>query len=69
MAVLFENEALLILLLSAKSWCIGFLKKVSLSTKIIFKVEKIKNVQNFHWLSNKTTPISQKKSYFENYYF
>ena len=64
-AVLYGNDAFLILVLLAKKPYSSFLKKFSFSRKFISKLS-IENVQNFHRFSHKNMPISQTEGYFEN---
>ena len=44
---------------------IQFFDKGSRFPENLFQSQSIENVQNFHWLSNKNMPISQREGYFE----
>ena len=68
MVVLYENEAFSILVLSTKKTVLQTFEKGFYFPENLFQSWNwsIENVQNFHWLSHKSMPISQMEGYFEN---
>ena len=65
MAVLYENAAFSILVLSTKKQYSAFFKKVCIFQKMCFKFKVLKHYQNLNWWPHRNMSISQMEGFFK----